>query len=232
MGGGDGLRYRGHAHGVRPQEPGRPDLRRGLVLGAGEEHVDALSQLQALGPGGLPGLLLEGGGVDVAHVREAGTQLLHVGPAEGADAEELDVVRNQHDVPGGPGGVHRPGGIGHHQGVNPQEPGRPDGVGRVGEGPALVGVEAALHDGHVLPRQPSKEELALVSGGGGVLHVGHFGVGHGDGALHLVRQGPQAGTQDQQDLGLKAVQLFPEGLGALLILLIGVKFHIRPPLSA
>ena len=232
MGGGDGLRHRGHTHGVRPQQAGGLDLRRRLVLGTGEEHVDALLEVQALGLGGGAGLFLKGGGVDAAHVREAGAQLVHVGPAEGADAEELDVVRNQHNVPGGPGGIHRPGGVGHHQSPDAQGPGHPDGIGRVGEGPALVGVEAALHDRRVTARQLSKEKLALVAGGGGALHVGDFRIGHGDGAFHLVRQGPQAGAQNHQHLGLEAVQLFPESLSALLNLLIRVEFHIHPPVSS
>ena len=132
----------------------------------------------------------------MAHIREAGAQLLDIGPAEGADAEELDVVRNEHDVSGGPGRIHRPGGVGHHQGLNPQQAGHPNGIACVGKRPALVGVEAALHDGHVLPRQLPEEELALVSGGGGMLHVRHFGIGHGDGVLHLIRQGSQTGTQN------------------------------------
>ena len=147
MGGGDGLWHRGHAHGVRAQEAGGFHLRRSLILGTGEEHIDALFQVQALGPGGIPRLPLEGRGVDMAHVWETGAKLLDIRPAEGADAKELDVVRDQHDIPGGPGGVHRSGGVGHHQGLHAQQPGHPDGIGGVHKGPALVSVEAALHDG-------------------------------------------------------------------------------------
>ena len=165
----------------------------------------------------------------MAHVWETGAKLLDIRPAEGADAKELDVVRDQHDIPGGPGGVHRSGGVGHHQGLHAQQPGHPDGIGGVHKGPALVSVEAALHDGHVLPRQLPEEELALMAGGGRVLHVGYLRVGHGHGILHLVRQGSQAGAQDQQHVGLESIQFFPEGLGALLILLIGIKFHVVPP---
>lgn len=140
----------------------------------------------------------------MAHVREPGAELLQIGAAQGADAEELDVVGDQHDVPGGEGGVHRAGGVGDHQRLRPQQPQHPDGIADILEGPALVSVEAALHHRHVLTRQPAEHEPARVVRGGGALHVGHILIGDGNGGLHLVPQRAQAGAQDQQAPGWNA----------------------------
>ncbi|CAN4016107.1 Bacterial mobilisation domain-containing protein, partial [Dysosmobacter welbionis] len=67
VGGHNGLRHRGHAHGVRAQRPGGTDLRRRFVLGAGEVHIDALAQGDGQLLRGLPGGVLESGRVHMAH---------------------------------------------------------------------------------------------------------------------------------------------------------------------
>ena len=177
MGGHNGLRHRGHAHGVRAQHPGGTDLRRRFVLGAGEVHIDALAQGDGQLLRGLPGGVLESGRVHMAHVRESGAELLQVGAAKGADTEEFDVVGNQHDVPGREGGVHRAGSVGDYQRFRPQQPQHPDRIADILKGPALIGVEAALHHRHVLTRQAAEHEPARVVRGGGSLHVGHILIG-------------------------------------------------------
>ena len=231
MGGHNGLRHRGHAHGVRAQHPGGTDLRRRFVLGAGEVHIDALAQGDGQLLRSLPGVVLESGRVHMAHVREPGAELLQIGAAKGADTEEFDVVGNQHDVPGREGGVHRAGSVGDYQRFRPQQPQHPDGIADILKGPALIGVEAALHHRHVLTRQAAEHEPARVVRGGGSLHVGHILIGDGNGGLHFVAQRAQAGAQDQQAPGAERPQAVSQRLGALLILCECI-FHLTlPPYS-
>jgi len=154
----------------------------------------------------------------MAHVREPGAEGVDVGPREGTAGEELDVVGNEHDVPGGKGGVYRPGGVGHYQGLRPQHPQKTDGVGRLLHGPSLIGVKAALHHGHAAAAEAAKDELPFVIRRGRAFHVGNLPIGDHDGALHLVSQKAQAGTQDQQHPGAEAPQTGLQGSGALLVL--------------
>ena len=93
-------------------------------------------------------------------------------------------------------------------------------------------MQPALHDGHVRPGQAAEDELPGVVRRGGALHGGHLGIGHGDGVLHRVRQSAQAGTQDQEHLGTKAIQPRLEGAGAFTALVIGIGFHKTPPLRS
>ena len=90
-------------------------------------------------------------------------------------------------------------------------------------------MEAALHHRHVLAAQATEDELALVAGGGGKLHVGDFRIGDHDGIFHLVAQKAQAGAQDQQHLGPEALQLMFQGQGAFIVLLEGIKLHYSFP---
>ena len=135
------------------------------------------------------------------------------------------MVGDEHDVAHVKLPVHRAGGIGDDEGLRSQQPQHPDGVADVGKAPTLVGVEPALHDGHVLAGQMAEHELPLVVRGGGALHMGHLRVGHHNGVLYLVAQGPQAGAQDQQHLGRKAAQPGSQGLRALPVLFTGVGLH-------
>ena len=104
------------------------------------------------------------------------------------------MVRDQHDVPGGKGGVHRSGGIGYQQSVRPQQPQNPNRIARLCHGPALIGVEPALHYRNVLPGQPPKDKLPLVIRCGRVLHMGNLSIGDDDRVFHLIPQKAQAGA--------------------------------------
>ena len=225
MSGGDGLRHGGHAYRVGTQGTGGPYLRRGFVLGAGEVHIYTLPQLHVKAFGGPAGRLPQGGRVDMAHVREPGAEFIDVGSAQGADAEELDVVGDEHNVAHVEFPVHRAGSVGDNQGLRPQQPHHPDRVADISKAPALIGVEPSLHHRHVLAGQAAKHELPLMVRGSGALHVGHLGVGHHDGVLHLIAQRPQAGAQDQQRFGRKTTQTGPQGLRAFLILFKGIGLH-------
>ena len=83
-------------------------------------------------------------------------------------------------------------------------------------------VDPALHHCHRLAGQGAKDQLPLVSRGGGGLKVGDGGVGDGDGVLHQVPQVAQAGAQDQGHLGPEVPQLGQEGVGALAVLVKGI----------
>ena len=85
-------------------------------------------------------------------------------------------------------------------------------------------VHPPLHHRHGLPRQLTKDQLALVAGGGGVLKIGDVAIGHHDGLFHLVPQIAQAGAQDHGYLGLEALEFFPEIGRAGLVIGVG-KVH-------
>ena len=89
-------------------------------------------------------------------------------------------------------------------------------------------MHTALHNSHLLPLQGAEHQLTLVAGGGGVLEVGNFSVGHDDGVLHEIAQITQAGAQDHGHLGLEIAQAVFQKLCAFLILCKG-KVHVCDP---
>ena len=125
------------------------------------------------------------------------------------------MVRDQHDVPGGEGGVHRPGGVGHHQRLRPQQARKADGIRRLLHGPALIGVEPALHHSHVLAAEAAEDKLPPVVRRGGAPHMGNLTVGDHNGGFHLVSQKAQAGAQNQQHPGTEVPQTGLQGTGTL-----------------
>ena len=139
------------------------------------------------------------------------------------------MVGDHHDIAGREIHIHRTGGVGHKQRLGAQKTQHTDGIADIVKIPALIGVEAALHHGNVPPAQLAKDELALVSRGGGILHVGNLRIGHHDGVFHLVAQKAQAGAQDQQDLGPEALEPALESQGALVILFKLIKLHYSFP---
>ena len=186
MAGHDDLRRGGHAHGIAPQDAGGPDLCRGLILRPVAVEVDPLPQRNAQLLGRLAGQLPEAGGVQMGGVGESDPELGQIFPPERRLGKHLDVVGNEHQVPGLPAGVDASGGIGDDQGVTPQQAQHPDGVGHLLIGVALVVVRSALHDRHPLPLQSAEDQPPLVSRRGGCLKVGNIQVVDGDGTLHLV----------------------------------------------
>ena len=124
--------------------------------------------------------------------------------------------------------IHAAGGVGDEQRLAAQQAQHPHGVGHFLVGVALVVVHPALHHGHGLTSQGPEDQLALVAGGGGVLEVGDFSVGHDDGVLHEIAQIAQAGAQDHGHLGLEIAQAVFQKLCAFLILCKG-KVHVCDP---
>ena len=187
----------------RAQDPGGPDLRRGLVLGAGEVHVDALPQGDAqlrwpVCRASLP----QARGCRGGRRRGTGRRTPAGSPPGGGTPMKILMwsvmsIRS----PGLPVQVHAAGGVGDYQGVAAQQAEHPDGVGDLLIGVALVVVHPALHNSHLLALQGAEHQLALVAGGGGDLEMGDVLVRHGDGVFHHVAQVAQAGAQDQGHLG-------------------------------
>lgn len=170
----------------------------------------------------LPGQVLELGGVEVAGVGEPGAELRQILPPEGGLHEDLDLVGDEHQVPGLEVPVHPAGGVGDQEGLAAQQAEDPDGVADLLVGVALVVVDPALHHCHRLAGQGAEDQLPLVSRGGGGLKVGDGGVGDGDGVLHQVPQVAQAGAQDQGHPGPEVPQLGQQGVGALAVLVKGI----------
>lgn len=77
-----------------------PYLRCRLIARTGEDSVHTLLAREAQRPGGLMGLLPQAVGIGLRHIREAGAEALVVGTDEGVGAQHIDVVRQQHQVPG------------------------------------------------------------------------------------------------------------------------------------
>ena len=199
MGGGEGLGNGGHAHGVGPQKAGRPDFRRGLKLRAGEEHIGPLVDPERRTFGAVQGQLPQLRGVHPGHVEEPGAEILHIGPPEGAVPVQLDMVPNDHHVPGAVVPVDGPGGVGENGGPDSQQLQNPDGDDQLLEGVALVGVEAAGHADHPPARHRAENQLPGVGGHGGEQKMGDLGVIHGHRVFDGLGEGPQAGAQDNAD---------------------------------
>ena len=115
------------------------------------------------------------------------------------------MVGDEHQVTGLELPVHAAGGVGDEHGVAAQQVEDADPVADLLIGVALIVVDPALHDGHVLAGQLAKDHLAFMAGGGGVLEVGNLAVGDDDGVLHQVPQVAQAGAQDHGHFGLEAL---------------------------
>ena len=139
-------------------------------------------------------------GVHPGDIEEPGAEVLHVGTQEGAGAVQLDVVPEDHHVPGAVVPVHGPGGVGENEGFHAQQSQDPDGDDQLLEGIALVGVEAAGHADHGPAGDRAEDQLPGVGGHGGEQEIGDVPVIHLHRVLNLPGEGPQAGAQDDADL--------------------------------
>ena len=127
-------------------------------------------------------------------IGEAHPKFREVLPPQRRLPAQLDLVGEEHDVPGVPVWADAPGGVGHQQGVTPQQPQHPHAIGHILIGVPLVVVHPALHHRHGLACQGAKDQLPHMSGGGGAGKVGNGGVGHRHSVLYLLGQIPQAGA--------------------------------------
>jgi len=75
--------------------------------------------------------------------------------------------------------------------------------GDLGEGVALVGVDAALHDGDGDSGDGAEDEVAGVAFDGGAREVGNLGVGDSGGAADVVGEVAEAGAENDADVGFQ-----------------------------
>ena len=148
-----------------------------------------------------------------ADVEEPGAEVLHIRPPEGAVSVQLDMVLDDHHIPGAVIPVDGPGGVGKDDGFYPQQLQNPDGDHQFFKAVALVRVEAAGH-AHNLPAcHRAENQLPGVGCNGGEKEVGDAGVVHHDGILNGLGKGPQAGAQNNANLR-DEVHLGPQVIGA------------------
>ena len=138
LAGGDRLERGAHADQVPAHDAGHPDLGGGLVVGPGELDVDALVEARV----DLLAQRAQARAVEVGEVDE-------VGADDRARAGEVDVVGDQHRLPGLPALLEAAAAVGQHDG---RAAGRGRGTDRVddrGDALALVEVGAGEEDQQV-----------------------------------------------------------------------------------
>lgn len=196
-----------------------------------EIHIDAPAQSKPLLCGHGLCQTLQSRRICVGDIGEAGTEFRQVGAPQRAGPEQLDMIGNQHDIPGGIVGIYRAGGIGHNQCLDTQQVRYPHGKRHIGEIIALVPVQSALHDGHIFPGKAAEEKASPVVRGRGGLHVGDVPVGDGNRVLHLLPQRTQTGAQDDEHAGSKTADAGFQSLGRFGILRIRIAHYSLPPHS-
>ena len=176
MAGDDDLVDGGHADEVGTEDAEGADLGGRLEGGAEDGEVDALGEGKGLVGGLGDGKGAEARGVGGGHVEKtlagagAGGQSEAglVGARGGVGAGEVDVVGDADEFAGGEGGADAAGGVGDDDGADAEERKDAHGEGDFVHGVALVGVDAALHDGYGNAGEGAKDEATGVAGDGGL----------------------------------------------------------------
>ncbi len=206
--GDDDLVDGGHADEGGAEGAEGADLGGGLVGGAEDGEVDALGEREALRGRPRRGECCGGLGSRRWSCRRSGGRRWEapgtgehgeagvVGAEGGVGAGEVDVVGDGDEGAGGVGGVDAAGGVGDDEGGAAEEAEDAGGEGDLGHGVALVGVDAALHDGDGDAGDGAEDEVAGVAFDGGLREVGDVGVGDGDGSANVRGEGAEAGAED------------------------------------
>ncbi len=121
----------------------------------------------------------------VRRSRVRGQKRGSLGPSAGVGAGEVDVVRDGYQGALWDVGADAAGGVRDDERGAAEETEDAGGEGDLREGVALIGVDAALHDGYGDSADGAEDELAGVAGYGGDGEMGDVGVGDGDGGLDL-----------------------------------------------
>ena len=203
--GDDDLMNSGHANEVGTEGAEGSDLGVSLEAGAKDSEVDTFGEREALRSSGLDGKSAEAWCVGGAHVEEAlacgggkGEAWL-VGAESGVGAGEVDMVVDGDQLPYGERGPDASGGVGDDERGTAKEAEDARGEDDVGDGVALVGVDAALHDGDRDAADAAQDELAGVADDGGLREVRDLGIGDGDGVVDLVGKLAEAGAEDNAE---------------------------------
>jgi len=97
--------------------------------------------------------------------------------------------------------VDAAGGVGDDEGFAADEAEDAGREGDLGEGVALVGVDAALHDGYRDAGDDPEDEVAGVAFDGGAGEVRDLGVGDARGGADVSGEVAEAGAEDDADAG-------------------------------
>ena len=184
--GDDDLVDGGHADERGAEGAEGADFGGGFEGGAEDGEVDALLQRVALTFGFGESECAQSGGVGGGHVEEAlggagaGGKAWLVGTEGGVLAGEVDVIGDEDEGAGREIRIDAAGGIGDDERAAAEEGEDAGREGDVGKGVALVGVDAALHDGDGCAGDGANHELAGVADDGGGREVRDVGVGDGD----------------------------------------------------
>ena len=152
--GDDGLVDGGHAYEVGAKSAEGADLCGGLERGTEDGEVDAFGELEALVDCLFDSEFAQCGGVGGGHVEEALAgagdrgEAGFVGAECGVGSGEIDVVGDGDEGALLVAGIDAAGGVGDDEVFAADEAEDSSGEGDLGEGVALVGVDAALHDGY------------------------------------------------------------------------------------
>jgi len=207
--GDDDLVDGGHADEVGTEGAEGADLGWGLVAGAEDGEVDAFVKDPALSCGFADGQPAEDGRVGGGHVEEAlagvgdEAEAGLVGAEGGVGSGEVDVIGEGDDGSLAVAGVDATGGVGDDEALHAEEAEDTGGEGDLGHVVALVGVDAALHDGYGDSGDGADDESSAVADYGGLGEVGDVGVWNRDGILHLGGEVAEARAQDDAEGGLE-----------------------------
>jgi hypothetical protein len=128
---------------------------------------------------------------------------------------EIDVICNKDELAGGEVGADAAGGVGDDQRFYAEAGEDADGKDDLAGGAALVGVDAALHDGERSAGEAAENQAAGVAFDRGAGEVRDLGVGDRDLVCQAVGESAETGAEDDTDVGAERGSLADEGGGAL-----------------
>jgi hypothetical protein len=206
--GDDGFVDGGHAYEVGAEGLEGADFGGSFEGGAEDGEVDALRKWKVLAGGLFEGQGAEARRVGGGHVEEplAGPQghaeTRFVWATSGIDSGEIDMVGDGDQSAWSVTRVDASGSVGDDEGFATEETEDACRKGDLGDRVALVGVDAALHDGYGDTCDGSEDEISGVALYGGAGKVGDFGVGDAGGVLDLSCEVAEAGAEDDADAGV------------------------------
>ena len=206
----DSFRHGGHTHGVGAEDMEGVVFGGGLVAGAGDADIDAVLEFDILFGSDFLSQFHDAARVGLAHVGEAGTELVVVGTEQGVVGHEVDMVGDDHDVGDVEGGVEAAGGVGEDNLFDAELAEHLDGEGEGLHGVALIVVEAAAHDEDGGAVEGAEDEGAAMSLYGGDGEVGDVFIGDFLTVLDFFYETAESGAEHDGDLGTVGDVLFDE----------------------
>jgi len=162
--GGDHFHNHRHAHRIRPDSPEEAGLGGSFQARAEQPDIDSPMERELLGERGPHRQVLQLPAIGFGHVRKAWPPRIQVGAAQGVVAGEVDVVGDQHQLPGAELGVEPAGRGGNDQPAHSERLHHPDREGDLLCRIAFKKMEPPLHRDHRLPVPPPAEQTAFMAG--------------------------------------------------------------------